>query len=83
MNKKRRLAEVRITSSASGRRWRFVQTKEETVYCVDQILFEGGKLKEVDCHRFEEDGTRFTVQLSPAEIKDLSEISEFLTEPVQ
>jgi hypothetical protein len=74
---------VRITSFASGRRWRFVETKEGTVYCVDQILFEGGKLKEVDCHRFEEDGTRSTVQLNPAEIQDLSEISEFLTEPVQ
>ncbi|MGA9364964.1 MAG: hypothetical protein WBW16_11430 [Bacteroidota bacterium] len=83
MSKTRGKAEVRITSFGSEKRWRFVKTKHGIEYCVDQILFQGGELKEVDCHRFEEDGTMFTVQLSPAEIQDLSEISEFLNEPVR
>jgi len=83
MSKRRRNAEVRITSFGSGKRWRFVKTKYGVEYCVDQILFHDGELKEVDCHRIEDDGTKFTVQLSPAEIQDLSEISEFLNEPVR
>jgi hypothetical protein len=83
MSKKREHTEVRITSSDSGKRWRFVQTKHGTVYCVDRLLFQGGQLKEVDCHRFEEDGTKFTVQLRPIEIQDLSEISEFLGQPLR
>jgi hypothetical protein len=78
MSKKRGHAEVRITSFGSEKRWRFVRTKYGIEYCVDQILFRGGKLREVDCYRFDEDGTMSTVQLSPAEIQDLSEISEFL-----
>jgi hypothetical protein len=83
MSKKRGQAEVRITSFGSEKRWRFVKTKYGIEYCVDQILFQAGELKKVDCYRFEDDGTKFTVQLSPAEIQDLSEISEFLNEPVR
>jgi hypothetical protein len=78
MSKMRGNAEVRITSFGSGKRWRFVKTKYGIEYCVDQLLFKDGKLKEVGCHRFEQDGTKFTVQLRPVEIQDLSEISEFL-----
>jgi len=83
MSKKREHTEVRITSFGSGKRWRFVQTKYGTVYCVDQLLFQGGELKKVDSHRFDEDGTKFTVQLRPIEIQDLSEISEFLKQPLR
>jgi len=83
MSKKRGQADVRITSFGSEKRWRFVKTKYGIEYCVDQILFQAGELKEVDCYRFEDDGTKSTVQLSPAEIQDISEISEFLNEPVR
>jgi hypothetical protein len=78
MGKRNGGAETRICSFGSERRWRFVKTKYGIEYCVDQILFRGGKLREVDCYRFDENGMMSTVQLSPAEIVDLSEISEFL-----
>jgi hypothetical protein len=78
MGKRSGSAETRISSFGSERRWRFVKTKYGTEYCVDQILFRGGRLAEVDCYRFDENGMMSTVQLSPAEIVDLSEISEFL-----
>jgi hypothetical protein len=82
MGKRSGDAETRISSFGPEKRWRFVKTKYGIEYCVDQILFRGGKLREVDCYRFDENGTMSTVQLSPTEIQDLSEISEFLNQPL-
>jgi hypothetical protein len=83
MGKRSGDAETRICSFGSERRWRFVKTKYGIEYCVDQILFRDGELREVDCYRFDENGTMSTVQLSPTEIQDLSEISEFLKQPLR
>jgi len=60
------------------RGWRFVRTNRGDQFCVEQLLFKSGKLKEVDCYRFDEFGTRFDFHLRPREIADMSEIAEFL-----
>jgi hypothetical protein len=78
MNKANGHTETRITSFGSGRRWRFVRTNYGIEYCVDQLLFQDGRLWKVKCYRFSEDGSKLTVQLRPADIQDFTEISEFL-----
>lgn len=78
MSTKNGNAETRIASFGSERRWRFVRTNYGVEYCVDQLLFQDGKLWKVDCYRFDEDGSKLTVRLRPADIQDFTEISEFL-----
>ena len=79
MEKVSRFTETRTVSTFPGKTWRFVRTKLGTEYCVDHLLFKKGKLTELDCYRFDEYGTRFTVHLRPTEVEDMSEIAEFLT----
>lgn len=79
MDKKSRAPERRITSFISGKRWRFVKTKFGVEYCVDQLLFRGEKLAELDCYRVDENGTVSIIHLEPNEVEDMSEIAEFLT----
>ncbi len=74
-----KFAGTKIVSTFPGKRWRFVKTKLGTEYCVDHLLFKSGRLQELDCYRFDEYGTRFTVHLRPSEVEDMSEIAEFLT----
>lgn len=79
MEKKSRAPERRITSFSSGKRWRFVKTKFGVEYCVDQLLFRGEKLAELDCYRVDENGSVSIIHLGPNEVEDMSEIAEFLT----
>ena len=78
MQTKSERTETRVTCFGSGKRWRFVRTKHGQEYCIEQLLFKGGRLKELDCYRFEENGAKYTVHLRPDEVEDMSEIAEFL-----
>ena len=79
MEKTDKYTETKVTTFSSEKRWRFIRTKRGVEYCVEQLLFKGGKLRELDCYRFGEDGIKSTIHLKPAEVEDMTEIAEFLS----
>jgi hypothetical protein len=80
MDMKRGSAEKRVVSVIPGNGWRFVKTRDGEEYCVEELMFERGKLIELACYCFDEDGIMYSLHLRPEEIEDMSEISDLLSE---
>ena len=78
MNEESERTQTRIISYSPGNKWRFVKTKRGVEYCVEQLLFKAGNLKELVCYHIDDDGTSLFVRLKPQDLEDLSEVAEFL-----